>query len=270
MDNYKQYLSGLQVDVDMASFTKCWPEWRDIDYTPDYNKLYFIIDGEGWIKVGDEEFYPKPGQLILMPSGKKQSFSAINENTFTKYWCHFTARVGDRPLFDVLKLPLYIDVSDADKVESLFKDLTACYKGTAFSDAIRLKALLLEILAYYISSASDTGTIEFSFSEQSAKIKCVMDFIDSHLSEEITVEMLAEILHFHPNYFIRFFKAYTGLSPIHYINSVRLRRVKELLLYSDRKIKEIALDTGFRDISYMSRMFRRLSGFTPSQFRNLR
>ncbi|MDG0791511.1 AraC family ligand binding domain-containing protein [Cohnella ginsengisoli] len=102
----QMYLSNLQVNVTALGFNPVWSDWRGIDYTPDYNKFYFITDGEGWLKIGDRELYPKPGQLALMPEGVRQSYSAINDKPYTKFWCHFTAKIGTINLFDLIRLPL--------------------------------------------------------------------------------------------------------------------------------------------------------------------
>jgi AraC family transcriptional regulator, arabinose operon regulatory protein len=96
----KDYLSNMKVGVSDIGYMKVTPEWRDIDYVPNYNKFYFICEGEGYLKINGVEYFPKPGQLFLMPSGVMQSYSIINENTFLKYWCHFTANIGDMNLFD--------------------------------------------------------------------------------------------------------------------------------------------------------------------------
>jgi ethanolamine utilization protein EutQ (cupin superfamily) len=87
----KSYMYKLQASLISSAYTRCWDNWREIDYTPSYNKFYLIIKGEGWIKIGDKEYHPKPGELYLMPAGVKQSFSTINENHFEKYWDNATS-----------------------------------------------------------------------------------------------------------------------------------------------------------------------------------
>jgi hypothetical protein len=61
----KSNLDQLQVSIVFASYTKCQDTWCDLDFLPDYNKLYFICEGEGWVKIGGREYYPAPGQLML-------------------------------------------------------------------------------------------------------------------------------------------------------------------------------------------------------------
>ena len=139
----QSYISNLQVDVFIAEYTHCWKDWIDIDYVPDYNKFYFIMEGEGWIKIRDKDFYPLPGQLVLMPAGVVQSYSTISDNAYKKYWCHFSAKFGNINIFDIIRLPCLINVSDGPKLERYFKALIHCYKKRDLASSFRMKAILI-------------------------------------------------------------------------------------------------------------------------------
>ena len=90
-----------------------------------------------------------------------------------------------------------------------------------------------------------------------------------HLSEEITLETLASLVHFHPNYFIRFFKQNLGVSPMQYVSKARIDHAKVLLKTTDEKIADIASLTGFHDLFYFSQRFKEQTGFSPTDFRKL-
>jgi AraC family transcriptional regulator, arabinose operon regulatory protein len=62
-------LAHLSVDVSAAALTRVWPEWRDDDYLPSYDKFYFFLGGEGHLRIDGVDYYPSPGELYLMPSG---------------------------------------------------------------------------------------------------------------------------------------------------------------------------------------------------------
>ncbi|UUZ92316.1 AraC family ligand binding domain-containing protein [Paenibacillus sp. P25] len=62
--------------------------------SPDFTRLYYIREGEGWIRLRNRLYHPKPGRLVLLPAGMRLSYGRLNENGFGKYWCHFTAAVG--------------------------------------------------------------------------------------------------------------------------------------------------------------------------------
>ena len=265
----KNYLSNLVVNVTLADFTHCNTNWRELNYIPSYNKLYYICEGEGWLKIGTKDYYPRAGQLFLMPAGALQSYSAINDNTFKKYWCHFTATIGEVNLFDIIQLPFHIDVMDKKQsVEWIFNELVCSYKSQEIVSSLKVKAMLLELIAYYIEETV-IEKIFISNSSAAEKINSLISYIDRHLGNNITVDELARIVHFHPNYFIKFFKSYLGISPIHYINKIRMDRAKNLLKTSETPIKEIASRVGFNDLFYFSKTFKSYTGFTPSEFRNI-
>lgn len=264
----KNYLSNLQVDVQVASYTCCPQSWADFDYVPDYNKFYYICDGEGWLKIGSDEYYPKPGQLFLMPAGVVQSYSTISENTFKKYWCHFTAKVGEMNLFDIVRTPVFVDVGDARELKELFAALVDSYHSGGFTDALRLKGIMMEIIAWYFDKLSLNDIQLYAYSS-TQELGEVLTFIESHLNDNITIDDLAKIVHFHPNYFIKFFRDHLGCSPMQYINRLRLEKAKHLLKTTDLTVKEIADMIGFNDAGYFSKVFKRYTGFSPQEFRNI-
>lgn len=264
----KSYLSNVQVGLNVAAYTHCPEDWRDINYRPDYSKFYFICSGEGWIKIGDREFYPKPGSLCLMPAGKLQSYSTISKNTFTKYWCHFTAAVGEVSLFDIVQAPCCIDVSDREGMEFLFKRLISAYESQSLEASLLAKSALLELIARYICFGASEG-IELPDTVSGKKLLQITKYIDDNLSRNISVEELAEITHFHPNYFIKFFKKHLGTSPAHYINKKRMEKSKSLLRIKDITITQVSEVTGFNDVYHFSKAFKNYTGFSPTEFRKV-
>ena len=264
----KDLFANLQLSLVTSAYTHCWETWRDIEYIPDYNKFYFIIGGEGWLKIGDREFYPKPGQLFLMPAGILQSYSIISKDTFRKYWCHFTAKIGDVNLFNIINTPYFVEVEDTSKVEMLFKELIKEQENPKLYARLREKALLMEILSYYVAN-SQIEEFKFVNSSSMSKLNRVLQYIQDHIAEEITVEQLASMLHFHPGYFTKVFKKYIGLSPSQYVNKVRLDKAKFLLKNTDLQVTEVAAKTGFCDIYHFSKTFKAYSGFSPTDYRSI-
>lgn len=264
----KDYLSNLNVAVDIAGFQRVWPDWRDMDYTPGYNKLYLICDGEGYIKIGDKEYYPKAGQMVLMPSGVKQSYSSINDNPYTKYWCHFTASVYNMNLFDVVMLPYIIDIEEFSKPEEIFRSLVNNYESKQFASAIHLKSKLLELIAYYLENTI-IESIKLMPSNNLEILDLIINYIDSNLKDHITIESLANMVHVHPNYFIRLFRKYLGTTPINYLIGRRVEAAKRLLSSTEDTVSAIAEKTGISDIYYFSKLFKERTGFTPTEFRKL-
>lgn len=264
----RSYLKNLRVATGEIGFITVWPAWRDLDYTPDYNKFYFILEGEGWLKIGGREYYPKPGQLFLMPEGICQSYSTTGPKTFTKYWCHFNAKLGDMNLFDVLEVPPFINVNDIPQVTHLFKKLLDNDENHSLSSILHAKAAILELIAYYLEHAG-IKKINRMPSGMVDKLEYVTAFIEDNLSGHITVDQLAGLVHLHPNYFTRLFKKHLGTTPIQYINSRRMEEAKRLFMHTDCSLAAAAERVGVQDVYYLSKLFKEYTGYTPTDFRRL-
>ncbi|MFC3803716.1 AraC family transcriptional regulator [Cohnella sp. GCM10012308] len=261
-------LPQLRIDVVEAHYSQCSPVWREIDYVPAHNKLYYICEGEGWLRIGDKEFMPKPGELVLMPANVLQSFSAIEgRRPFLKYWCHFNADLGDAGLFSWLDVPyrMTVDVERREEVGRRFESLVACASERGIGARLREKAHLLELLAPVVERASLSRT--GGTAEDAERIMLISRYVETHLADELTLDGLAEYLHLHPNYLVKYFNRRFGMPPIRYVNRKRMERARLLLRTTDRSIKEIAATVGYPDTNHFAKAFRRETSASPSAYR---
>lgn len=77
---------------------------------------------------------------------------------------------------------------------------------------------------------------------------------------------MADYCHLSADYFSHRFKAFTGLSPIQFLNSLRIERAKELLLAEHLSVSEVAEVVGYKDPLYFSKAFKKATGMSPKQF----
>ncbi|MFD0697478.1 helix-turn-helix domain-containing protein [Paenibacillus sp. GCM10027628] len=262
------YLTNVQLDLSIATYTKVPLNWHDYNYTPSFNKMYYIMEGEGYLKIGNQEYAPKPGELYIMPAGVIQSYGTISENTLGKYWCHFTSKLGDLQLFDIIDTSDFVvTVPDPEDMKRLFERLIHYAHSNELTAGFRIRSILLEIISTFIDLCDHTR-LNLKTSSTFDKMNAVIQYIEEHTSHHITVEELAHIAHFQPNYFIHVFKNFTGLSPIQYINRHRLEKAVHLLTFTNLSISSIAESIGL-ELAYFSRMFKEHSGYAPSTYREL-
>jgi AraC family transcriptional regulator len=100
------------------------------------------------------------------------------------------------------------------------------------------------------------------------RLQRAIDYIHAHLIGDVRLGDIATAAGLSVFHFARTFKKTTGLTPHAYLMKARVERAKELLLEYDKTLVEIASETGFSDQSHMSRVFRRFTGATPSEFRD--
>ena len=92
-------------------------------------------------------------------------------------------------------------------------------------------------------------------------------FIEEHSAEELSLRRVAKAVNKHPNYLSERFKQVTGLNFVDYVARTRFEKACRLLRDGDRRISDIAFAAGFQSLSQFNRVFKRLCGKSPTQFR---
>lgn len=96
----------------------------------------------------------------------------------------------------------------------------------------------------------------------------IRDYMESHYMKNITLQDAAAQLHYSDAYFCRFFKQNFDKNFIMYLSELRVEKAKELLSDVTVNVKDIGHRVGFRDSSYFTKVFKRVTGVTPSEYRN--
>jgi two-component system response regulator YesN len=94
-----------------------------------------------------------------------------------------------------------------------------------------------------------------------------IQYMLEHFKENIKVADLARLVSINVDYLSAVFGKKTGLTPIAYLQNIRIEQAKRLLLHSKLSVEEIASQTDFADDAYFIKVFKRLAGQTPSSFR---
>ena len=98
-------------------------------------------------------------------------------------------------------------------------------------------------------------------------ISSIMRYMQEHLSEEISLSVLAEVFHLNPQYISQLFKNEIGVGFLVYLTNIRIEKAKKLFLSTSLSVTEIAEHTGYGDYRVFTKVFKKTEGITPSQFR---
>jgi len=263
-ESFGNYLANIQTSIFTVAFQQVGTNWSYTNMNYEYNLLYYIVDGNCIIRVNNEEIRPGAGQLVLLPEGARITTSS-NDERFAKYYCHFTASLGETRLFELLRLSTVIEAQDPQAIEQQFRDLLHHASGKTMTSALRCKAILLELLCTYIENSPLCKLIDTEQSPLEA-IHVVLQYIEQHLSEKLTVEKLAALIHFNPNYFIQVFKTMVGYTPIQYIMKLRYEQACIFLSSTGMSVMEVAERVGVEP-DYFAKFFRHHCGITPTEYR---
>jgi len=126
--------------------------------------------------------------------------------------------------------------------------------------------LVIHLLRYY-SNFTPKPTTPDHRSLTHIQLRQAIEYIDTHLDRELSLDRIAKVINISPTYFASLFKRATGISPHQYVIKQRVERAKLLLSKTDLSISDIALQVGFSSQSHLTQQFKRMTGITPKQVR---
>lgn len=126
-----------------------------------------------------------------------------------------------------------------------------------------MEATIFTVLEEYVDHMHENQ------SESSLKlVQEVLMYMDAHYASDISLDMLAEEVSVSPNYLSHLFKQTTGSSFVDYLTELRMKHAKEMLADLHLTVYEIAIEVGYRSSQYFSRVFKKHTDVTPTQYRN--
>ncbi len=143
-------------------------------------------------------------------------------------------------------------------------------KKDAFEVMVKLHLfeIMICLIRYYGGESGSTGgkTYELTFD----KFLCInkaIEYIDSHYTEQLTLENLAKTAGFSQTHFGALFKRMMGMSPWDYINIKRINHARELIRTTTLPVETISAESGYNNTTLFNRIFKKIVGYTPSEVR---
>ena len=240
--------------------------------------------GTLYIKQGDKEFEISSNQYLLLFPGMQHMGYKASQGHLSYYWCHFMIQqdsyrlvtqeeLGHQRHFsnNIISNDHYIipetgDLHHSKREVLLYRQLLDAYRRSSYSEYLAhyaLSLLAMEITADFISGYA-MGLESSTYKH----ITEIMEWIRVNHIENLSVTKVAEAFNYNPNYLSGAFKKHTGVSLLDYITRTKVDYAKSLLLSSRDTVKNIANCVGFEDEKYFMKVFKKIEGVTPSQYRN--
>lgn len=231
----------------------------------DYDQLLVVLSGAGEIELEEKGYAVKPGHAYLMQAGRAHAFRFASE-TIT---LDFKFRLIDPSLGALLRSVAPVCAcagGDLMELKRWYK-LSLEQAGRAPLFPIRIEAGLKGTLVSMLLSpggpAMDADAA-FGLAEEDHPL---VRYVKVHYASELSLERLAKQFNFHSNYMIKLFKDVTGMTPIHYVQELRLAKAKEYLEFTSLPVADIAERVGW-SLPYLSRLMKSRIGQTPTRYRS--
>lgn len=149
-------------------------------------------------------------------------------------------------------------------LRKIFDQANTLYDGAPDGYELALKALFLQAV-FLLLQYSEKNTSS-NIGSSSDKLKHVLDYIELHYEESISISELAKLCFFSDYHFMRFFKKHMNMTCVEYINNLRLEKSVELFEQGNTSILDVSLSVGFHNLSYFHRAFKKKYHMTPLEF----
>jgi len=248
-----------------------------------YMEVLYMQEGTATIVADNITYHLFPGDLILF---HPQSIHAIDSDAPIRFaGFKFDINVMNQFQSSSLKLrnifrnakannmPIYFPAGSMNGFDA-FLTFHKCIDeihhqsyGTWQLVQCRINELLIAIIRQWIADGFVIDDI--SYHEDTYDIYTITEYIDQHLSAELTVPEIAEACNMSYSYFAKKFPAVYGKTCKEYLEERRLYKVEEYLLYTNFDLNYIAQETGFSDCSHMIKSFKKKHNETPKKFRDI-
>ncbi|PWT77225.1 MAG: hypothetical protein C5B60_03080 [Chloroflexi bacterium] len=138
--------------------------------------------------------------------------------------------------------------------------------GKLFAESAT-QMLILHLLRHFASWGKVIGTLDTSHRLTPQQLRSVIAYIRDHSSEDLTLDVLAQQAGFSPFHFARLFRQTTGETPHQRVRRERLTHAQRLLRSTTLSLAQVAVETGFADQSYFTRVFKHALRMTPATYR---
>ena len=246
---------------------------------PHYHKeyeLFFLTEGTMRFGIDGEECILTANKLAFVEPGM---FHYAYHTDSAQPW-HYHSLLFDiaalgseqdpaRTILEGVKINRFPMIPEADlsKAQDIFMSMSRHDYGAELS----LKAYLYRLLSCLITTRQYTLYADYRKTTQKSNelINNVIRYVEQHFRDKIDINEIAESISYSRSHFNRLFKEKTGLSFVDYLNKYRIEKSCVELLYSTKKINEIAIDNGFNTVQYYSRVFRMYMNNTPADYRRM-
>lgn len=237
-------------------------------------ELISILQGSFTCYIDSNPFSASSGDYLFIPSGALHGGTPsgcvyecavfdpqallMHPEACRRYLQKIALSVPDITLFS----------SDLPEFQQISARLFSCVRSMPDGWELLLTGTLFELFGtLWQDGHFSNSSAPVSDLNRAHLLKPVLEYIDTHYMQPVTLSELAQLTGMTPRYFCRFFDSYIHRTPIDYLNYYRIEQACRLLSSSNLSVTETAYQCGFNDSSYFVKIFRKYKGVTPLQYR---
>jgi AraC-like DNA-binding protein len=235
------------------------PGWSFTPRIPDYHTLTLINNAQTEYSVDNEKFIVGHGEMILMPGGLQKIGHILGNRSGDICSVHF---YGEPAASFPLTRGIHFRGMPEDELKDAFKRMHMHWISRTTGDLRCCVGYLNVILG--LISVPDHGD---KAHRADLRVERMRQHMVNHVGERTDLRILARVAGVSRAYAGTLFHRQTGMTVQNYANALRVRKAQSLMSESSESLSEIAKQCGFDDVFYFSKVFKKHSGHSPSEYR---
>ncbi|MBS4209253.1 AraC family transcriptional regulator [Bacillus sp. FJAT-50079] len=241
-------------------------DWHSTQHSHHFTELFYIVKGKGFFVLPDYEIPVKENDLVIINPFVDHTEKSNLQDSLEYIALGIEGLSFSLPDEKDLQMGLY--TYQGNREEILFYLNRLLYEvQNSKAEFETICQNIIEILIIKLQREKNFKVEKNEAKRINKDVAFIKQFINLHYRNDITLDKLAEIRHINKYYLAHSFKKDMGISPIEYLNQVRIKKSQLLLETTDYKIADIAEMIGFSSQSFFAQSFRRLTNQTPSTYR---
>ncbi len=252
--------------TDIGYYPKARFHYMERTHGADQYILIYCHEGKGKVMIDKKEYKMEADDFIIIPIDTPHSYAADENDPWSIYWIHFKGAMAGKITSHRKKQGgLKGFIRFKEKSIELFNDIySQLEKGYSTDNLMFANMCLSHFFSTFLFN--DKFDQSGKLSNKDA-IDIAIDFLSKHTGRTLSLEEIAWEANLSPSHFSFLFKKKTGFSPMEYFNHLKVQKACQYLLFTKLRIKEIALEVGIEDQYYFSRMFTKVMGLSPNEYR---
>lgn len=227
--------------------------WLHPSSNTETHELIFCASGEIFIGHGFERYVLSAGESAILPAGSRRYGFRESSAPAVIYWAHFSGELGTLPLRST---------PDMVRTARLFEELIMYSRSPEYDISACTCALSLIMYELMRAGAVNEDT-------PYSKIFAICEWIGANANRQLRVSDVAAQFNYNEDYINRMFKVHYKAGLKSYIDAVRIKKIRELLLCTDKMVKDIAAECGFDNAKSFQKFFKYHEGVSAQGFREL-
>ena len=248
---------------DVGFFPKAANHFRERKDGIDEYILIYCTEGSGSIWLGDNEYCLQANEAFCIPKYQGHRYSANRDNPWSILWVHFKGEDTKYYPIDERKIIKFTSVNSTYRMIYFFELLFRVLEGNyTLGNFIYISQVLSLILAeIYHREKRDAIQV------QNRNVTNVVRYMYKNINKILTLDQIAQEFELSKSYLNAIFQANTQHSPMDFFINLKMKEACKILRSSDLYIYEVAGQLGYSDQYYFSRLFKKVVGMTPKEYK---